>query len=601
LLYAGTKDKAVMIEMSGVRVPETKLKEALTLAQSEVRNGVEAIKEFGTMVQQLPNRNPGAKWRKNLNTNDADHVASSAEGAVSASGEHVSSTTPAFFEEALAACEDEFRQLYENPPDGRNEREDRLWEIRRNTAASLCKRIGEGDEKSLSTGTVRKIKSAVAAAESRIFREIVFENKNRVDGRAFDEVRPISVSMGILPDTHGSALFSRGDTQVMAAVTVGHPLLSRSATRFLVPRKIRRLLVEYEFPPYAVNELGRTSQGRREVGHGELTEKALRHTLGDREETFKINSITTASNGSSSMASVCAGSLSLMHAGHSLQGGIVAGVSMGLISLPDSDAEGGLKYLILTDLMGLEDFLGDMDFKIAGTKDAVTAIQLDTKIPVPLSVLSEALDRAQTARGKIIGIMEEAMPEPTECCDVPKIERVPLGMRELIEFRKLPQDIIVEIEARSGTHIRWLDEELEVFGTEASRRMVKEILWRLVGKLTEGNIYSIKIKELKRFGVTVEVVLEEERKEGAKSKNILLEYMASRQINTQMGFIHISDLATQYLSHPAEVVSVGQRYRAKCIGHEALTGRPTFSLRMTTAANDDDHDDNAPKAAVDEP
>jgi len=571
-------------------------------------------------------------------------------------------------------CTNAFNELYANPPATRNEREEALWKIRKDTAASLCAiyNITTAANKEKQAFTLKDVKSSVAKAESMVMRKFIFERGTRVDGRKTCQVRPLSVELDVLPNTHGSSLFTRGDTQVLCAATIGHPILQRTTQRFLSPTRVKKLLVEYEFPPYSVNETGRTTQGRREIGHGELTEKALRHTISYyddeddrrynncekarggggssklvggsssspeavdhtstnddkhmsqeeeeeeedeklptknkifREETFKINAITTSSNGSSSMASVCSGSLALMHAGVLLNGGPVAGISMGLISLPvgqiaaDSfyyeggnhhqHQEGGteeqqLGYIVLTDLMGLEDFLGDMDFKIAGTRYGVTAIQLDTKIPVPVQVLFEALDKANIARNKVLDVMTKALPQPRQNANVPELERTNVAQSHTTVLRRLPPEAVLEIESLTHTHIRIYNEHIEIFGYNEGRARAKDLLRRFGGTLKEGQTYLVQVVDIKDYGVFVQVAEphtaadiygQENGDEFDHDSKLLLDGYTSRQ----PGFIHISELSFQFLEHPSQIILMKGKYRARCIGHEILSGRPLFTLKQ---------------------
>ncbi|HLY92643.1 MAG TPA: polyribonucleotide nucleotidyltransferase, partial [Candidatus Angelobacter sp.] len=269
-------------------------------------------------------------------------------------------------------------------------------EIKKRLAAELP----EDDEEAAA-----KLKHYYETLRERIFREQVTKERVRPDHRAFDEIRQISIEIGVLPRTHGSAVFTRGETQALVTTTLGTPDDAQRIERFEGEAK-KRFMLHYNFPPFSVGEVGRmTGVGRREVGHGALAERAISAVLPDADKwpyTMRVVSDILESNGSSSMASVCGASLSLMDAGVPLSSA-VAGVAMGLVKEDES-------YAILTDIAGAEDHYGDMDFKVAGTRKGITALQMDIKVQnLTAAILQEALEQARRGRMFILDKMEETI------------------------------------------------------------------------------------------------------------------------------------------------------------------------------------------------
>src|SRR5204863_1416424 len=247
--------------------------------------------------------------------------------------------------------------------------------------------------------------------KEKIFRDDILNHRRRPDGRRFSEIRQITSEVGWLPRTHGSALFTRGETQAMVSATLGTKEDEQFMDDLEKGEVKRRFLLHYNFPQYSVGEVGRFgSSSRREIGHGGLARRALEPALPDDTDfpyTIRIVSDITESNGSSSMASVCGGTLALMDAGVPMKAA-VAGVAMGLVME-------GNKYAILSDIAGAEDHYGDMDFKVAGTREGITALQMDIKIAgINAQIMAEALAQAKKGRMHILGIMEEAIKEPRE-------------------------------------------------------------------------------------------------------------------------------------------------------------------------------------------
>src|SRR5205823_5950512 len=285
-----------------------------------------------------------------------------------------------------------------------------------------------------------EISPAFKDLQKRAMRRKVVEDGLRLDGRRPDEIRPLTAQVGLIPRAHGSGLFQRGETQVLNVTTLGMLRMNQMIDT-LDPEESKRYIHHYNFPPYSTGEVGRVgSPKRREIGHGALAERALVPVVPDEDEfpyTLRLVSDVLSSNGSTSMASVCASTLSLMDAGVPIKAP-VAGIAMGLI------AEGG-EFVTLTDILGDEDALGDMDFKVAGTKDFVTALQLDTKVTgLPAEVLAGALKQAKDARMFILETMLRTIPEP----------RADLSMKApRVIMKQIPVDKIGEVIGPKGKRI----------------------------------------------------------------------------------------------------------------------------------------------------
>ncbi len=412
----------------------------------------------------------------------------------------------------------------------------------------------------------RKIGVALHNVEKRCVREKLVEDKKRVDGRAFDEVRPISIETGVLPRAHGSALFTRGETQALVVVTLGTEGDVQRMDELKGESK-KRFMLHYNFPPFSVNEVKRIgSVGRREIGHGMLAERALIPVLPAQEEfpyTVRIVSDIMESNGSSSMASVCGGSLSLMDAGAPVSDA-VAGTAMGLIKEGDD-------FIILTDITGLEDHLGDMDFKIAGTKDAITAIQMDIKIEgVNREIMKTALEQAKKGRLHILDKMTEALAEP-------RAERSPYAPSIVVV--KVPVDRIGDIIGPGGKNIKALSEETN-----------SEIWIDEDGTVQISSLNGEDGKEAaRRIAATVKVYGVDDIVNGTVDK--IMDFGAFCKLeNGKSALVHISEISKKRIPAVADALSVGDKITAKIIKIDDL-GRINISIkRLEEKENNDDQD-----------
>jgi polyribonucleotide nucleotidyltransferase len=353
------------------------------------------------------------------------------------------------------------------------EREDKLDAIKADVLAQLGSQF-EGREKELS--------AAVRSVTKNEVRQRVLRDNIRIDGRGLADIRPLTAEVGVLPRVHGSALFERGETQILGVTTL-NMLRMEQMLDTLNPENRKRYMHNYNFPPYSTGETGRVgSPKRREIGHGALAERALAPVLPTREEfPYAIRQVSEAlgSNGSTSMGSVCASTMSLMNAGVPLRAP-VAGIAMGLIS---GDVDGKQTYVAITDILGAEDAFGDMDFKVAGTRDFVTALQLDTKLDgIPASVLSSALQQARDARMTILDVMESAIAEPGEMAETaPRVISIRVPVDKIGEVIGPKGKIINQIQEETGADITIEDDGTIYIGAtsgsaaEAARTQINQI------------------------------------------------------------------------------------------------------------------------------
>jgi polyribonucleotide nucleotidyltransferase len=385
---------------------------------------------------------------------------------------------------------------------GKQEREEELSAINAAVTESVAPSF-EGREKEIS--------AALRSVTKKLVRQRVLRDKVRIDGRGLKDIRPLSAEVEVVPRVHGSALFERGETQILGITTL-NMLKMEQQLDTLSPETTKRYMHNYNFPPYSTGETGRVgSPKRREIGHGALAERSLVPVLPKREEfPYAIRQVSEAlgSNGSTSMGSVCASTLSLLNAGVPLKAP-VAGIAMGLIS---DDVDGKTEYVALTDILGAEDAYGDMDFKVAGTSEFVTALQLDTKLDgIPASVLAGALTQAREARLRILDVMAEAIDRPDEMN--------PLAPR--IIAIKVPEDMIGAIIGPKGKMINQIQDEtgaevsIEDDGTvyigatngtaaEAAKAMITAIANPVVPQV--GEKYTGTVVKLAAFGAFVNLV-----------------------------------------------------------------------------------------------
>ena len=409
-----------------------------------------------------------------------------------------------------------------------------------------------------------KVQMVVSEVEYELFRSIVVKEHIRADGRQMDEIRPLSTDIDLLPRTHGSALFTRGETQALSITTLG-ALNEHQVIDGLGLEDQKRFMLHYKFPQFSVGETGRYgAPGRREIGHGALGERALAQVIPSEEEfpyTIRVVSEILESNGSSSQASICAGCMSLMTAGVPIKAP-VAGIAMGLITHEDD-------YTILTDIQGMEDHLGDMDFKVAGTKDGITALQMDIKIKgITKEILKEALAQAKKARLEILDVIKNQIAEPRKEVSkyAPKMETFminPLKIKDVIgKGGEMITKIICEASnVTEVTNVNAVKVELEDDGRviiyhsdkeiiDKTRKMIEEI----TREVEEGKIYNAKVVKVEDFGCFVEIW------PGCE------------------GLVHVSQLAHERVEKPSDVVAVGDEILVKALGADKR-GRQNFSRK----------------------
>jgi len=382
---------------------------------------------------------------------------------------------------------------------GKAERQKALDEAKQAVLLNLGEKFAERES---------EIKASFDSVSKKIMRERVLKDKIRIDGRTPLDLRNLSAEINILPRTHGSAVFNRGETQVLGVTTLNMLDLEQKLDT-LSPETTKRYMHNYNMPPYSTGEVGRVgTPKRREIGHGALAERALVPVLPNRAEfPYAIRQVSEAisSNGSTSMASVCASTMSMLNAGVPLKA-MVGGIAMGLIS---GEVNGKQEYVALTDILGAEDALGDMDFKVAGTSEFITALQLDTKLDgIPANVLAQALKQAKDAREKILGVMKEAISSPDQMSQyAPRIisVKVPVDMIGAIIGPK--GKMINEIQEKSGAQISIEDDGTVFIGaTDGSAAdKAKELVNAIANPHvpTVGEKYEGKVVKTAAFGAFV--------------------------------------------------------------------------------------------------
>jgi polyribonucleotide nucleotidyltransferase len=397
--------------------------------------------------------------------------------------------------------------------------------------------------------------AAIKKLESSILRGDIIGGGARIDGRDTRTVRPIVSETGVLPRTHGSALFTRGETQALCVTTLGtgedeqiiDALHGNSRSNFLL---------HYNFPPYSVGEVGRFGPpGRREIGHGKLAWRALQAVLPaatDFPYTIRVVSEITESNGSSSMATVCGSSLSMMDAGVPLKAP-VAGVAMGLILEDDG------RWAVLTDILGDEDHLGDMDFKVAGTENGITSLQMDIKVAgITPEIMEQALAQARDGRMHILGEMAKALSAPQGFSEyAPKIETLTIPTDKIREVIGSGGKVIREIVETSGAKVDINDDGVIKIASNSADAIKRayDMIWSIVAEPEEGKVYNGRVVKLVDFGAFVN-------------------FFGKRD-----GLVHVSQIASKRLNHPSEILKEGQEVKVKLLGFDDR-GKVRLGMKM---------------------
>ena len=517
LIVVGTRDKIVMLAGDAAEVSEEELAGAVEAAFPVIREIAAAIARFTAGVEKLTLTPPSRDFPREAEVRD-------------------------FFRARVVAA-----------AAGATKKERRVaWRAMLEEAVAQFARLNEYEHAAADKSLIKKILSDVEEAEAR---RLVLEEGRRQDGRGFDELRPITGAVGVLPRAHGSALFTRGETQALVATTLG-TVSDEQKVEDLQGERTKAFMLHYNFPPFSVGEVQPIrGTGRREIGHGALAESAFRHVLPAEDDfpyTIRVVSDILESNGSSSMASVCGASLSLMDAGVPVKKA-VAGISVGLVSEGD-------RHVFLTDIQGLEDYAGDMDFKVAGTRDGVTALQLDMKVRgLDPGVIRDGLARAREARHKILDQMDAvlARPRPELSPYAPRIYIMMIDIEKIGTVIGPGGKVIRRIIADTGVEIDIEDDGKVTIASpdEAAANRAMEIVKALTTTPEVGAVFTGKVTRLMKFGVFVELVPGVE------------------------GMVHISQLDTKRTERVEDVVKVGDEVTVKVVEIDDL-GRINLSRKV---------------------
>ncbi|MCA9371356.1 polyribonucleotide nucleotidyltransferase [Candidatus Woesebacteria bacterium] len=419
--------------------------------------------------------------------------------------------------------------------------------------------ITEAKEKYGTEFETKAIAKAVEYLVKQLIRDKTLDTKVRVDGRDLDTIRELSAEVGVLPRTHGTGIFNRGTTQVLSIATLGAPKLEQ-LIETPEGQEVKSYIHHYYFPPYSVGETGRIgSVSRREIGHGALAEKALVPVLPDDDEfpyTIRVVSEVLTSNGSTSMASTCGSTLALMDAGVPIKAP-VAGIAMGIMTRSDDD------YVILTDIMGIEDFSGEMDFKVTGTRKGITAIQLDVKNNgLTDKMIAEILEKAQTARFTILDVMEKVIASPRESVSkyAPNIEVFKIEEDKIGTVIGPGGKTIRSIIAKTNTDITVNDDgEVTVSGlTQENVDQAVEIIKSMTRDVEVGEEFEGEVKRIMEFGAFVEILPGKE------------------------GLVHVSKMSNDFVKDPHDVVEIGQKVKVKVYEIDKM-GRINLTMNGNTS------------------
>jgi polyribonucleotide nucleotidyltransferase len=512
LVIAGTKDAVMMVESEAYELTEAEMLGAVKFGHDAMQPVIDLIIDFAEDAAKEP-----------FDFQPADYSA--------------------LYAKVKTAGEAQMRAAF-----GIKDKQERTNAI---SAAVSAIKAGVSDEDRAD----ENLGSAIKKLESSILRGDIINGGARIDGRDTKTVRPIVSETGILPRTHGSALFTRGETQGLVVTTLGtgddeqiiDALHGNSRSNFLL---------HYNFPPYSVGEVGRFGPpGRREIGHGKLAWRALQAVLPaptDFPYTIRVVSEITESNGSSSMASVCGGSLSMMDAGVPLKAA-VAGVAMGLILEEDG------KYAVLTDILGDEDHLGDMDFKVAGTANGITSLQMDIKVAgITPAIMEQALSQAKDGRLHILTEMAKALTQAQAFSQyAPKIETMQIPTDKIREVIGSGGKVIREIVELSGAKVDINDDGIiKIASSDAAAiKRAYDMIYSIVAEPEEGRIYTGKVVKLVDFGAFVN-------------------FFGKRD-----GLVHVSQIANKRLTHPNEILKEGQEVKVKLLGFDDR-GKVRLGMKM---------------------
>ncbi len=510
LVVAGTSNAVLMVESEASGLSESQMLEAVKFGHENFKPVIEMISEIKKQVKK-EEIEIEKKDYKNLKKDVSQKVEKKLKKAFSEKDKKTRSNL-------INECKELLQKKYENSEEYTNV----------------------------------EVMDQFKSLEKDIVRTNILKNKVRIDGRKLDEVRDIECEVGILPRSHGSALFTRGETQAIVATTLSTSE-DEQKTESLDGMTRSRFMLHYNFPPFSVGEVGRIGTGRREIGHGKLAWRAINASLPTKEDfpyTIRIVSEITESNGSSSMATVCGSSMSLMHAGVPLEKPI-AGIAMGLI-------KEGSEFSILSDILGDEDHLGDMDFKVAGTEDGITSLQMDIKITgITFEIMEKALKQAKDGRLKILKEMSKAISKSNLELSkyTPKMEKIQVDKKEIAAIIGKGGATIREIVETSGAKVDINDDGVVTISAadEEIRNKAIKMVNEIIEKPEVGKIYKGKVVKIMEFGAFVNF------------------------LGKQDGLVHISQLDKKRVEKVTDVVKEGDEVSVKVIGFDR--GKVKLSIK----------------------
>ena len=513
LKVAGTKEAVNMVEAGAAEMDEETMLQAIMFAHENIKKLCEFQEEFtklaGKEKIEFTKEEPNPLVKDFIDTNGEERL----KQAVLTTGKQAR-------QDAVDALHDELREKF------------------------VAENFAELSEEELPEDVMTEFDVYYEELMKKLVREVIIFHKHRVDGRKVDEIRPLYAEVGTLPMPHGSAMFTRGETQALVTTTLGSKA-NEQLIDTLDEEYYKKFYLHYNFPAYSVGETGRNgAPGRRELGHGSLAERALSYVIPSEEEfpyTIRVVSDITESNGSSSQASICGGSLALMDAGVPIKEH-VAGIAMGLV-------KEGEEFTVLTDIMGLEDHLGDMDFKVAGTKSGITALQMDIKITgITEEIMRIALNQAHKARLQILEVMNEAIPEPRKelAPNAPRIVQMQISTDKIAGLIGPAGKNIKRIIEETGATVDITDDgKVSVFcnDLEQLQKTVKMIEAH-TKDVEVGEVYSGRVVKIAKFGAFMEILPGKE------------------------GLLHVSEISKERVANVEDVLKEGDVFDVKVISME---------------------------------
>jgi polyribonucleotide nucleotidyltransferase len=509
LVYVGTQNDVIMIEGAADQLPEEEFVKALAFAHSEAVKLIDAQIELAKVAGKVKRQLPLFTVKDEL-----------MEVAYAVAGDRIEAA------------------IYTPSKVARGKAVDAL---KQEVAAAITAKFPEA--------TKFEISQAFDYLQKKAFRVSILDKKVRCDGRGVDDIRQLTAEVGLLPRSHGSALFQRGETQAVALATLAPADEAQDLDGYTGGETSKRFILHYNFPPFSVGETGRTgSPGRREIGHGALAERSVAPVIPDLQDfpyAMRVSSEVMASNGSTSMASVCSGVLALLDAGVPLKKS-VAGISCGLVT--EFSADGRMeRYTLLNDIIGSEDHFGDMDFKLCGTDTGITGFQLDLKLPgISLKLMEEAIYRTRDARMKVLDVMNAVLAGPRKELSkyAPRIETIRINPDKIGLIIGPGGKTIKGIVAETGAEINIEDDgSVHIYSNNGDSLLrAKQIIEGMTKEIAVGEMYQGRVVTIKEFGCFVEVLPGKD------------------------GMVHISELADFRVNRVEDVVKQGDVIWVKCIG-----------------------------------